>query len=134
MKKRILAYNQMLMKENQEKLTAPSSVGLQRPILPPVDVSPRRKLNIENSPETISLAAKTPNITPPKKYSYLKELESPLEPKTGGLTRSPRLDKSPVLSPITHTQSDPSERWNGALALMQLASSPPSRKFSQQST
>ena len=133
MKKRILAYNQMLMKENQEKVNSPpNQVTSQRSILPPVEISPRRKLDLENSPELLLSAGKKTTTTPPKKYNYLKEIDSPGEQKAGGLSRSPRLDKSPLLSQKMH-DSDPADRWNGALALMQLASSPPSRKFSQQS-
>jgi len=134
MKKRILAYNQLLMKENQEKVTSPRHVTLQRPLLPPVDMSPRRKLDVQNSPEPILLSGKKTTSTPPKKYGYLKELDSPGEQRSNGISRSPRLDKSPCLNKNSQAcDSDPADRWNGALALMQLASSPPSRKFSQQS-
>ena len=131
MKKRILAYNQML-KEKQEKLSNGSS--LQRPTLPPVDVSPRRKLDIENSPDSISLRSKIAKNTPPKKYSYLRDLESQNTINLNGLPNSFRPSgKTSPSSLKVPEHSDPSERWNGAMALMQLASSPPTRKFSQQS-
>ena len=133
MKKRILAYNQMLMKENQEKLASPSNVSLHRPFLPAVDSSPRRKLDVETSPRPVSLSETNSNATSPRKYEFLKELDSSVGQRISSLSKSPRCEKSHRLSPEVRSEFDPSERWNGALALMQLASSPPSRKFSQQS-
>ena len=121
MKKRILAYNQMLLKENQEKSS--NARAVQRPILPPVDVSPKQKIDIENRLESLR-SVDSEVYSSPKRYSFLGDLDS-----------SPRkTSKSPSANDSTcfkdSSCSEPLDKWNGALALMQLASSPPSRKFS----
>ena len=132
MKKRILAYNQLLMKENQDKSTE------NRSILPPVNGSPKRKLNLESSPESLSLQEKSSmNKSPsPRRYTMLKDAsfsEVSLSQNIENFFTQKAVDKSDCTRSVRE-RLEPVERWNGALALMQLASSPPSRKFSNSSS
>ncbi|XP_078484962.1 zinc finger protein [Ciona intestinalis] len=125
-KKRILAYNKLLMRRSNDA----------RDKCPPQG-SIKQKLNLnenlhwKNSLPSPILESK---LKCSEKFSFLEELESnsdlilttnlsPLK----GKAKKENVVNTASLSPV----SEPTDRWNGALALIQLASSPPSRKVKE---
>ncbi|XP_076811772.1 uncharacterized protein LOC143458788 [Clavelina lepadiformis] len=164
-KKRILAYNQFMMKENQEQVS-PLSPFLQRPypILPPVTITSPSKCPLVGNAESPNSDASFTSLLKIesdeknnlcRKYSFLRDLESVENnlAETSKVKDTILAEKMDVVeTSIQHQNKSPtrtrqirlsgeenqgvnetSDRWNGALALMQLASSPPSRKISSSS-
>jgi len=155
-KKRILAYNKLLLKQSAgetENIPTPRPL----PLLPPLSsASPKRKLVLDVRDEpALEAAQRLPNLEREKtelaNYSFLKELNAAHE-KVENVRRSNTCSvivrRGSVAGQernVDHVQeacsnnkqaasksgketATSSDRWDGALALMQLAASPPSRK------
>nr|CAB3267997.1 ZF(C2H2)-76 zinc finger protein [Phallusia mammillata] len=139
-KKRILAYNQLLMKQMKDqpenKVTLPP-IERSLPVLPSIN-SPKRKLNLGNDSSLSpvqSLLQLEQQKSPLQKYSFLKDLESVHEKSTpvkqpntcSVIVRRDSAEQQSRRSPAPNKSETFSDRWDGALALMQLASSPPTK-------
>lgn len=138
-KKRILAYNNELIK-SQEKHKSTNSANNANTTLSVQEVQTKKNI-CSKQIECEELTGATSNpadfvmLTPCKNYSYVKDLES-LSPCSNAIsfpskvsvikTTPPRFSGAQVgrgSTPIVEEHS----RWNSALALIQLACSPPSK-------
>lgn len=142
-KKRILAYNNELMKSQERQDRSTNSANNADASLTIREVQTMKNIcskQIECKEEVATAAVSSPPdfvmLTPCKNYSYVKDLQS-LSPRENAITSPSKVSvikTTPTRS--SHTERDNRDptpiveehnRWNSALALIQLACSPPSK-------
>lgn len=124
-KKRILAYNDELLKSNELKRNATLYRGSAYQEAKCKKLSEAADIKSDNSATTIDRDFVM--LTPCKNYSFVKDLES-LSPCGDALstpTKVSVIKTTPTGRSVPVTEDR--NRWNSALALIQLACSPPSK-------